>query len=230
MLADGKRCGHCKVKEKWSFYDPHKDIAPHVSAAAFGSFLCARESVKAAALTKTVREEAKLEYEKQMERELERLKELSVEQLKIEQYSRAVRDMLTLYCPRCSKAFLDFEGCFSLKCSQQMCSCSFCAVCLKDCGGYAHAHVKEFCRGLQGMTGEYHGSFELFQRVQKTRRLKAVTAYLERLEMDVAVKVVEACRIDFDDIGLCFARWESGKGGTRSDSDIAKELQEAEWL
>ncbi|GMI16557.1 hypothetical protein TrLO_g716 [Triparma laevis f. longispina] len=163
-----------------------KDIAPHVSAAAFGSFLCARESVKAAALTKTVREEAKLEYEKQMERELECLKELSVEQLKIEQYLRAVRDiMLTLYCPRCSKAFLDFEGCFSLKCSQQTCGCSFCAVYLKDCGGDAHAHVKEFCRGLQGMTGEYHGLFELFQRVQKTRRLKAVTAYLERLEMEV---------------------------------------------
>ncbi|GMI06340.1 hypothetical protein TrLO_g12008 [Triparma laevis f. longispina] len=242
VLENGKRCGHGSDKKKWSHYDAHKDIAAHCSAVAFSSFLFARERVKAAALTKSVKEEAKRDFEEQMARELERLKELSIEDLKIEQTSRAVRDMLTLYCPRCSKAFLDFVGCFSLKCSQSTCGCSFCAVCLKDCGGDAHAHVKECCRGLQGMTDEYYGSFELFQKVQHSRRIKAVTAYLNGLEFDVAVKVVKACRVDFEDLGLyqSFQKWWGAGGGggggrgsggrKRSDSDAAKELQEAEWL
>eukprot|EP00519_Triparma_laevis_P002684 CAMPEP_0182513154 /NCGR_PEP_ID=MMETSP1321-20130603/33481_1 /TAXON_ID=91990 /ORGANISM="Bolidomonas sp., Strain RCC1657" /LENGTH=1352 /DNA_ID=CAMNT_0024720113 /DNA_START=261 /DNA_END=4316 /DNA_ORIENTATION=- len=198
VLENGKRCGHGSDKKKWSHYDAHKDIAAHCSADAFSSFLFARERVKAAALTSAVKEEAKRDFEEQMARELERLKELSIEELKIEQKSMAVRDMLTLYCPRCSKAFLDFTGCFALKCSQSTCGCSFCAICLKDCGGDSHAHVKECCRGLQGMTGEYHGSFELFQKVQNSRRIKAVTAYLNGLEFDVAVRVVEACRVDFE--------------------------------
>ena len=35
-------------------------------------------------------------------------------------------------------AFLDFEGCFALKCLS--CDCGFCAYCLQNCGNDARAH------------------------------------------------------------------------------------------
>ena len=37
--------------------------------------------------------------------------------------------ILTLTCPRCSQAFLDFDGCMALKCSRAGCGCGFCAIC-----------------------------------------------------------------------------------------------------
>lgn len=39
--------------------------------------------------------------------------------------------ILTLTCPRCSQAFLDFDGCMALKCSRAGCGCGFCAICQK---------------------------------------------------------------------------------------------------
>jgi hypothetical protein len=63
---------------------------------------------------------------------------------------RVVEDDFTLQCPRCSGAFLDFSGCAALYCkddagppSRVGCGISFCALCLKDCSGDAHKHVKE---------------------------------------------------------------------------------------
>ena len=55
----------------------------------------------------------------------------------------------TLRCPRCRGAFVDFNGCAALYCKDDAgppprkgCGISFCALCLKDCEGDAHAHVK----------------------------------------------------------------------------------------
>lgn len=39
--------------------------------------------------------------------------------------------ILTLTCPRCSQAFVDFEGCMALTCSRAGCGCGFCAICQK---------------------------------------------------------------------------------------------------
>ena len=38
--------------------------------------------------------------------------------------------ILTDACPRCRTAFIDFDGCFALKCSNTHCSYHFCAWCL----------------------------------------------------------------------------------------------------
>ena len=47
--------------------------------------------------------------------------------------------ILTLACPRCGQAFVDFVGCFALTCSRD--KAAFCAYCLEDCGADAHRHV-----------------------------------------------------------------------------------------
>lgn len=55
-----------------------------------------------------------------------------------------IENILTLRCPRCKTAFIDFSGCAALKCST--CPCGFCALCLMDCGSDAHGHVSR-CPG-----------------------------------------------------------------------------------
>ena len=50
-----------------------------------------------------------------------------------------VENTLTLRCPRCKTAFIDYSGCAALTCG--ICKAGFCALCLKDCGNNAHSHV-----------------------------------------------------------------------------------------
>jgi hypothetical protein len=64
-----------------------------------------------------------------------------------------VDKLLTLRCPRCNQAFVDFDACFALTCSR--CRCGFCAWCLVDCGDSgAHRHVAN-CSLNQGEKCEW---------------------------------------------------------------------------
>jgi hypothetical protein len=54
---------------------------------------------------------------------------------------KIVEEVLTLRCPRCKTAFLDFNGCCALTCGNRTCNAGFCAWCQKDCGADAHRHV-----------------------------------------------------------------------------------------
>ena len=58
--------------------------------------------------------------------------------------TRIIEEVLTLRCPRCQAAFLDFEGCLALTCSRCTCNTRFCGVCMRECGdeSSAHAHIK----------------------------------------------------------------------------------------
>jgi hypothetical protein len=47
-----------------------------------------------------------------------------------ERYRLAIiEDYLVLRCPRCLRAFLDYEACDALRCGN--CGCGFCALCLQ---------------------------------------------------------------------------------------------------
>lgn len=82
-------------------------------------------------------------------KEVERLR-------RMDEHGRAVlaarkhveEELLQARCPRCSQAFLDFEGCCALTCSR--CACAFCAWCLADCGPDAHPHVAACPRKPRG--------------------------------------------------------------------------------
>ena len=54
-----------------------------------------------------------------------------------------IEECLTDRCPRCRKAFVDFDGCFAVKCAN--CPCGFCGWCFSDCGNDAHEHARN-CR------------------------------------------------------------------------------------
>jgi hypothetical protein len=71
---------------------------------------------------------------------------MTSDQLQVEgARQHVVEQLLTLKCPRCEAAFLDFTGCFALAC--HFCDCRFCGYCLADSGVGAqgdkanHAHL-----------------------------------------------------------------------------------------
>ena len=136
-----------------------------------------------------------------------------------------VEKILTLSCPRCTQAFVDFEGCFALNCSR--CRAAFCAYCLADCGKDAHAHVgscpegaaslkamksKEKAagggggggggaRGLAGQ-GTTYGTRAMFDESQKRRRCKHLVLYLERHDGETQSKILEGVKTELADLGI----------------------------
>ena len=103
--------------------------------------------------------------------------------------------LLTLKCPRCEAAFLDFNGCFALTCHR--CACAFCAYCLQNCGDDAHRHV---ARCGRNPSSDVFGTVEQFEASQRQRRQEMVRSYLSELEPTLRARVVQACQQDFQDL------------------------------
>jgi len=153
---------------------------------------------------KKLREQKAIEEEKKrLEEELQRRQRMGEEERKINDARKTItEDILTLKCPSCKAAFVDFDGCFALSCKS--CPCRFCAGCLapaKDGDGHRHVSECGVCRkaGVRG----YFGTFEQFEQIHKTRRSKLLKEFLERPDMrELAGKVVEAMRKDLEDLKL----------------------------
>eukprot|EP00457_Paulinella_chromatophora_P021675 gb/GEZN01024209.1/.p1 GENE.gb/GEZN01024209.1/~~gb/GEZN01024209.1/.p1 ORF type:complete len:141 (-),score=11.51 gb/GEZN01024209.1/:151-573(-) len=132
---------------------------------------------------------------------MEKFERLSLFQRQVERCRIHVQEeILTLKCPRptCRKAFLDFVGCFALKCS---CGCAFCAWCLLDCGQDAHAHVAVCPKKLDQRV--YHSEFRLFEEAQRQSRVRQLRYYLGTLESTaLREEVLRALRVDLRDLGL----------------------------
>lgn len=108
--------------------------------------------------------------------------------------NKILEDIFTLKCPRCRKAFLDFEGCFALKCSS--CPCAFCAWCLSDCGDDAHPHVRSSCSMKPKDPGRtYFGTKKEFEESSKGRIIKELNAYLSSKEPAIR-SVIRASLVD----------------------------------
>ena len=94
-------------------------------------------------------------------------------------------EILTSKCPRphCRQAFLEFDGCCALKCSN--CPCRFCAWCGVDCGNGsndAHNHVAACGAKPDGADVFYPGSLaEVFSARAKFWH-PALEAFLRGLE------------------------------------------------
>jgi len=118
----------------------------------------------------------------------------------IKKHRDAISQILTLKCPRCKRAFLDYTGCAALTCDG--CGCGFCAKCLKDCGHDAHAHAKQ-CRGpglpgVQQVCDGYYLKQEDFDRLNlQVARLKVLDYLDEKVPPHLRRDVVKACEADF---------------------------------
>ena len=138
-------------------------------------------------------------YERRLEAERVRIAAMTAEELKIDEMRRhVVNRLLTLKCPRCGAAFLDFAGCFALTCHR--CQCGFCAWCMADCGADAHQHVANCARN--GAGGNVFGTQAGFVDAQRQRRQRMVTEYLATVDEGLRARVVAACAQDFADLGI----------------------------
>jgi len=113
--------------------------------------------------------------------------------------NKVIEDFLTLKCPRCSKAFLDFDGCFALKCSA--CPCAFCGWCLQDCGTDAHPHVIK-CSSKPKENKSYFGSFEQFEVAQHKRQQKLLSTFLDSLDPVKKRKLLLSMAVELKDYEL----------------------------
>lgn len=149
------------------------------------------------------RRAAELEGEMQarLDAELRRLQQLDERQRRVRAVrNHIVEEVLTLKCPRCGQAFLDFVGCFALQCSR--CPCGFCAWCGADSGGRnAHDHVRH-CREKPPGADVFFGSFEQFEAAQRRRRRRILERYLPTLDADIRQYVLHEMRRDLADLGL----------------------------
>jgi Zinc finger C-x8-C-x5-C-x3-H type (and similar)/Zinc finger, C3HC4 type (RING finger) len=111
---------------------------------------------------------------------------------------QVIDEILTLRCPRCRAAFIDFDGCFALKCS--MCPCGFCGWCLHDCGTDAHSHVSK-CK-FKTNPSPYFASKEEFDAAQNNKRKKAIQEFLSKLSESERLSTLEAIRTDLEDLSI----------------------------
>ena len=112
---------------------------------------------------------------------------------------RIVDEILTLRCPRCHQAFLDFDGCFALTCS--VCPCRFCGWCLTDCGTDAHDHVKS-CPSKAPGADTYFGTKQQFAAAQTEKRRKQVSEFLNKLSPGDRNSTLASIRNDLADLGI----------------------------
>jgi hypothetical protein len=188
----------------------------------FGALLAAQQLVKERALVAQVT----AVFEDRLKAEREAIAKMTAEQLQVEQARRhVVEQLLTLKCPHCRAAFLDFQNCFALTCHR--CDCRFCAYCLTSSGlgaaasAASHNHVAQCAfnppqaDGTRRYSAEPGREVQRFEDAQRERRKRAVDEYLGSLGLvEVAAGpggqgrrslrslVVAACAQDFADLGI----------------------------
>lgn len=179
---------------------PDVDLARRLSSVVFSRYTESRLDLL------EQRRAAELEGEMQLRlgAELRRLQALDEQQRRVRHVrNHIVEEILTLKCPRCGQAFLDFVGCFALQCSR--CPCGFCAWCGADSGGSnAHEHVRN-CREKPPGADVFFGTFQQFEAAQRRRRRRLLHSYMPTLDVQTRAAVVQEMRRDFADLGLADA-------------------------
>jgi len=107
-----------------------------------------------------------------------------------------VEEDLTLHCPRCQLALVDWDGCAALKCRDNACGIAFCGVCLERCGNDAHEHVKK-------KHGGYHVGLAERNAVHKELRTAKLIARCAGLDRVTQIALVgELGKVDLPGVGI----------------------------
>ena len=166
-----------------------QDVSKHAPGDPYAQYM---KLIKAVAEQK-----GRTEQIQKFEEEKKREALLSAEEKKYMKHRQHITEnCLTLRCPRCQRAFLDFDGCLALTCSG--CSCAFCALCLSDCGDDAHRHVVN-CKSNR--TGNVYASTDEIQRVEKLRKKKLVEEYLSKFPQEAA-RIIQESERELSEIGI----------------------------
>ena len=130
--------------------------------------------------------------------------------------------ILTLACPRCGQAFIDFNGCWALYCGRAGCGCGFCAICQEDCqgpetaisgGDPAHRHVAS-CPLLKqiGMADKVHQGGEAWEKASRKAKTVKLREYLETLTEAQKQHALEDCARELQDLKIDPAKLGKAEG------------------
>eukprot|EP00656_Telonema_subtile_P007362 TRINITY_DN13455_c0_g1_i2.p1 TRINITY_DN13455_c0_g1~~TRINITY_DN13455_c0_g1_i2.p1 ORF type:complete len:410 (+),score=57.71 TRINITY_DN13455_c0_g1_i2:161-1390(+) len=141
--------------------------------------------------------------------------------------------ILTLHCPECDMAFLDFTNCFALWCS--LCDCAFCAYCQTSCRSQrndAHYHVSR-CPFNIAPRKSIFADFRVFEEAQNLRRVRELSKYLDELEdLKLRTEVIYAIQRDCEDLGMKIELTKLGGAGVGAagecDARAGSEAEQAE--
>jgi hypothetical protein len=125
--------------------------------------------------------------------------------------------ILTIKCPNCTRAFIDFNGCFALTCT---CGSSFCGWCLQlGSSREIHTHVCVCQHRTQGTMP----ALSAFNLVHKNRRIKLLTNYLNTItNKDEQKQVIESIKKDLTDLQINI------QFNTQHNQTLSKEEMELE--
>jgi hypothetical protein len=168
-----------------------QELVAHVQCDTFEAFMEARRRLQEAQLTQQLEEQMR-QYKARVGKELRD----SITPAR----NHIVQEILTLHCPRCGGAFLDFDGCLALSCPAPGCACGFCVVCLEDCGNDAHAHVRA-CK-YANTAGRAHAATDDIRRAQNAWRLEKLREFIMPLSAHLAQRVLLSLKQEFQDLGL----------------------------
>jgi hypothetical protein len=192
--VDDEGCLLCpECSESFTLLNVAKESAPQ---AVFDSL----ENLKSTIKTKKAVDEALKEQETRLNREFERIQSIKDEEERKAERLRLeiINDILTLRCPRCKTAFLDYSGCAALTCG--VCKAGFCALCLLDCGGTdAHQHVAN-CRD-NTMRNVFIPQ-EFFNKHHSKRRENLIYQKIQNETDKTKTIVCKRMEKDFRDLGI----------------------------
>jgi len=97
-----------------------QELAKHLSKEDFEAFTQAKRMLLEATLI------ARIKADNDQREAME-----AAQGLRLRRKAHVVDKILTLACPRCEQAFVDFEGCLALRCARGGCGCAFCGLCQK---------------------------------------------------------------------------------------------------
>ena len=121
---------------------------------------------------------------------------------RVEAARKKVLGVLTLQCPSCQLAFVDFDACCAVSCH---CGEIFCAFCLEGFGTgeeasqIAHSHVPA-CR--RNPSGSLFCAEDQWQAAQRVRRKRLVLAELARLPAPLQAPVLDSVKTELQDLGI----------------------------
>ena len=128
--------------------------------------------------------------------------------------------ILTLKCPTCSKAVLNYNGCLAFVCGDSItttglttttggCGTGFCGICFKACGKDAHKHVENV-----------HGSYSMIETKWNEEMIKRKVTLFKKYWTNEITDEVRQCLVKnkaicsyFKDLGigydkhLCTIQW-----------------------
>jgi len=146
---------------------------------------------------------------------------------------RIIESILTLKCPHCETAVLDFDGCFAIEHrpddgnSRAGCGRYFCGWCLapSDSNRSCHSHVIACPRNPH--QGSYSGTYEEFTSVHAESRREQVLQYLRDLKpaADERKAIVDAVRSDLRDLGI-----RTSAGSAESSNSTKIKLKNVQQL